>query len=36
VKDWPLIGNPIYQFWDLASTNFRAALAKIMPDVTAK
>ncbi len=27
VKDWPLIGNPIYQFWDLASTNFQAALA---------
>ena len=22
VKDWPLIGDPIYQFWDLASTNF--------------
>ncbi len=33
VKDWPLIGNPIYQFWDLASTNFRAALAKIMPEL---
>lgn len=33
VKDWPVIGNPIYQFWDLASTNFRAALAKIMPQL---
>jgi len=33
VKDWPLIGNPIYQFWDLASTNFRAALAEIMPQL---
>ena len=33
MKDWPLIGNPIYQFWDLASTNFRAALAKIMPQL---
>lgn len=33
VKDWPLIGNPIYQFWDLASTNFEAALAKIMPQL---
>jgi len=33
VKDWPLIGNPIYQFWDLASTNFQAALAKIMPQL---
>ena len=20
VKDWPVIGNPIYQFWDLASS----------------
>lgn len=33
VKDWPLIGNQIYQFWDLASTNFAAALAKIMPQL---
>jgi predicted PurR-regulated permease PerM len=33
VKDWPLIGGPIYQFWDLASTNFQAALAKIIPQV---
>ena len=28
VKTWPIIGNSIYQFWDLASTNFEAALAK--------
>ena len=33
VKEWPLIGNPIYQFWDLASTNFQAALGKIMPQL---
>ncbi len=33
VKDWPLIGDPIYQFWDLASTNFAAALAKILPQL---
>ncbi len=33
VKDWPLIGNPVYQFWDLASTNFQAALAKIIPQL---
>ncbi|HEY6023184.1 MAG TPA: AI-2E family transporter, partial [Pseudolabrys sp.] len=33
VKDWPLIGEPIYQFWDLASTNFSAALAKILPQL---
>ena len=23
VKTWPIIGNSIYQFWDLASTNFQ-------------
>ena len=33
VKDWPVIGDTIYQFWDLASTNFRAALAKVMPQL---
>jgi predicted PurR-regulated permease PerM len=33
VKDWPLIGDSIYQFWDLASTNFKAALAKILPQL---
>ena len=31
VKSWPLIGDPIYQFWDLASNNLQAALAKIAP-----
>ena len=31
VKTWPIIGASIYQFWDLASTNFQAALAKITP-----
>jgi predicted PurR-regulated permease PerM len=33
VKEWPLIGEPIYQFWELASTNFSAALAKIVPQL---
>jgi len=33
VKNWPLIGDAIYQFWDLASTNTRAALAKILPQL---
>jgi predicted PurR-regulated permease PerM len=33
VKEWPLIGNAIFQFWDLASTNFQAALAKIAPQL---
>jgi len=33
VRDWPLIGEPIYQFWDLASTNLREALGKIAPQL---
>jgi predicted PurR-regulated permease PerM len=33
VKDWPLIGDQIYQFWDLASTNLKEALAKIVPQL---
>jgi len=31
VRSWPLIGTQIYQFWDLASNNLQAALAKIAP-----
>jgi predicted PurR-regulated permease PerM len=34
VKSWPLVGVPIYQLWDLASTNLGAALAKIVPHLT--
>jgi predicted PurR-regulated permease PerM len=33
VKGWPLIGEPIYQFWDLASTNLSAAFATIVPQL---
>ena len=33
LKNWPLIGDPLYQFWNLASTNSRAALAKIAPQL---
>ena len=33
VKAWPLIGDQIYQLWDLASTNLRAALTKIAPQL---
>jgi predicted PurR-regulated permease PerM len=33
LKDWPLIGEPIYQFWDLASTNLSAAFATIIPQL---
>ena len=31
VKNWPLIGEPIFQFWELASSNLSAALVKVAP-----
>jgi predicted PurR-regulated permease PerM len=31
VKSWPLIGEQLYQFWDLASTNITSALAQLAP-----
>src|SRR5262249_11592753 len=31
VKTWPLIGEQLYQFWDLASTNITSALVEIAP-----
>lgn len=33
VRSWPLVGDAIYQFWELASTNLREALAKIVPQL---
>ena len=33
VKGWPVIGEPIYQFWDLASNNLHAAVVKIAPQL---
>ena len=33
VKGWPLIGDAIYQYWELASTNLQAALVKIAPQL---
>jgi predicted PurR-regulated permease PerM len=33
LKHWPIIGDALYQYWDLASTNLRAALAKIAPQL---
>jgi predicted PurR-regulated permease PerM len=33
VKGWPLVGETIYQFWELASTNLQAAWAKIAPQL---
>ena len=31
VKNWPLIGNQIYQSWQLATINTKAALASLAP-----
>src|SRR5215472_9805282 len=31
VKSWPLIGEQLYQFWDLASTNVTKALTELAP-----
>jgi predicted PurR-regulated permease PerM len=31
VKNWPLIGDQIYEVWELASNNIEAALAKVAP-----
>jgi predicted PurR-regulated permease PerM len=33
VKGWPLIGDPVYQFWYLASTNLSAALSQLAPQL---
>lgn len=35
VETWPLIGEPLYRFWDLASTNLQAALGRIGPELNA-
>lgn len=31
VGDWPLIGKPVYEFWDNASLNLEAAFRQIAP-----
>jgi len=31
VKSWPLIGDQIYQFWNLASSNMQGAIDEIAP-----
>jgi predicted PurR-regulated permease PerM len=33
VKDWPIIGQPVYGFWDQASTNLRALLTRVAPQL---
>ncbi len=31
VKDWPLIGPPLFDFWQLSFTNLRSALENVLP-----
>jgi len=33
VRSWPVIGEPLYRFWSLASNNLGAALAKVTPQL---
>jgi predicted PurR-regulated permease PerM len=33
VKGWPIVGEQVFQFWDLAATNLKAALAKVAPQL---
>jgi predicted PurR-regulated permease PerM len=33
VRDWPVIGVPIYDFWSLAATNLKAAASSIGPQL---
>lgn len=33
IRSWPVVGEPIYQFWDLASTNLKAAFSKVVPQL---
>ena len=33
VKDWPVVGQSVFDFWELASTNLSAALAQIGPQL---
>jgi predicted PurR-regulated permease PerM len=33
IKNWPLVGQEIYNFWTLASTNVRSALTSLLPQL---
>jgi len=33
VRSWPVIGEPLYKFWSLASNNLGAALSKMTPQL---
>lgn len=35
VQTWPVIGGPVYKFWELASQNMDEALAKLAPTLKA-
>jgi predicted PurR-regulated permease PerM len=35
VTAWPLVGEPIYEFWKLAESNLEEAVAKLKPQVVA-
>jgi predicted PurR-regulated permease PerM len=35
VRSWPVIGESLYQFWDLASNNLDGALHKMTPQIKA-
>lgn len=32
-RSWPVVGEPIYTFWNLASVNLEAALGKVAPQL---
>lgn len=31
VRNWPLVGQPLYELWDQASSNLRAVLREVVP-----
>ena len=33
IKHWPLVGQQLYDFWTLASTNVRTALTRLLPQL---
>lgn len=33
IKDWPVVGSQLYGWWDQASTNLRAALRELAPQL---
>ena len=33
IRQWPFVGEPIYSFWSLASTDLEAALAQLVPQI---